>query len=152
MGGEDNVASDDERADFATAQSCADPVDSVLRIMACIENENAFCAASGYSPSFAKLHNTIDTETQAPGFLFWVGTFFVLDFQLDINHAALVGENQVSLRYIETVAFNDGDTFLQHEHAIVTVDDQCKMVLWDQYGDNEEQRVVDEKADDINPF
>merc|ERR550539_721221 len=35
-------------------------------------------------------------------------------------------------------------TFNQYEHAIVTVDDDCKVVRWDQYGDNKEQRDVDD--------
>ncbi|MEM9489769.1 MAG: hypothetical protein AAGC55_11525 [Myxococcota bacterium] len=152
VGAEDDFSVSDDLSDYVTTQSCEDPVGEVLRIMSCIEGENAFCASGGYASNFVKLHNTIDTETQVPGFFFWVGTFFVLDFQLDIDHAEQVGENQVSLRYVETVAFNDGDTFVQHEHALVTVDDDCKMVLWDQYGDNAEQEAVDDKADDINPF
>jgi len=147
-----DVALDDDRADYTLAQSCADPVEAVLHIMSCIENENAFCASSGYASSFIKLHNGVDTKTKVPGFFFWSGAFYFIDFYLDIDHVALVGDNQVSLRYVETVAFNDGDTFLQHEHAIITVNNSCKMVLWDQYGDNEEQIAVDNKADDLSPF
>ncbi len=136
----------------ALEQSCSDPVASVLRIMTCIENENAFCAASGYSSDFVKLHNRIDTETAALNFWFWLGTFYMIDFELDFDHIEPVGDNQVSLRYVETVKFRDGDTFTQHEHALVTVNASCKMTLWDQYGDNKEQQDVIDKAESVRPF
>ncbi len=137
---------------LARAGSCEDPVASVLRIMDCIENENAFCAASGYASNFAKYHNTVDTETGALSFWFWFGTFYMIDFDLEFDHIEPVGDNQVSLRYIETVTFRDGDSFKQHEHALVTVDENCKMTLWDQYGDNKEQQDVEDKADSVRPF
>lgn len=136
----------------AEEQSCADPVASVLRIMGCIENENAFCAASGYSSDFVKLHNRVDTETAALNFWFWLGTFYMIDFELDFDHIEPVGDNQVSLRYVETVKFRDGDTFTQHEHALVTVNANCKMTLWDQFGDNKEQQDVIDKAESVRPF
>ncbi|MCW8879068.1 MAG: hypothetical protein OQJ89_02240 [Kangiellaceae bacterium] len=134
------------------ASSCEKPVDAVMRIMNCIESENAFCAASGYASSFAKFHNTIDTETNAPGYFFWLGAFLFIDFDLEFDHVVQVAENQVSLRYVETVTFNDGETFKQHEHALVTVNGACKMTLWDQYGDNKEQQDVDDKAEALFPF
>ena len=31
---------------------------------------------------------------------------------------------------------------MQHEHALVTVNADCKMIKWDQYGDNIEQEQV----------
>lgn len=135
-----------------TIQACENPKEEVLRIMTCIENENAICAASGYASSFSKLHNTIDTETSAPGYFFWLGAFLFIDFDLEFDHVVQVNENQVSLRYVETVTFFDGDVFQQHEHALVTVDSRCKMTLWDQYGDNKEQNDVDDKADTLFPF
>lgn len=134
------------------AQSCSDPSAAVLRIMSCIESKNAGCAASGYASNFAKFHNSLDTNTNRPGYFFWLGTFLFIDFQLNIDHVVNVAENQVSLRYIETVTFNDGESFTQHEHALVTVNNSCKMVLWDQYGDNKEQQDVDDKAAQLFPF
>lgn len=134
------------------AKACADPINAVTRILNCIESENAFCAASGYARGFTKLHNTIDTETSAPGYFFWLGAFMFIDFELEIDHVSEISDNQVSLRYVETVTFNDGESFKQHEHALVTVNQQCKMILWDQYGDNKEQKDVDDKASSLFPF
>jgi len=134
------------------AKACDDPVGEVTRILNCIESENAFCAASGYARGFTKLHNTIDTETNTPGYFFWLGAFLFIDFELDIDHMMKVSDNQISLRYVETVTFNDGESYKQHEHALVTVDQQCKMTLWDQYGDNKEQQDVDDKASTLFPF
>jgi len=39
--------------------------------------------------------------------------------------------------------------YLQHEHALVTVDNDCRMILWDQYGDNKEQSDVDDNSNVI---
>ncbi len=39
--------------------------------------------------------------------------------------------------------------FYQHEHALVTVDDDCRMILWDQYGDNKEQENVEDALDAV---
>ncbi len=136
----------------ARAAECEDPLAAVTRILNCIESENALCAASGYANGFTKLHNRIDTETNKPGYFFWLGAFLFIDFELEIDHAMNIGTNQVSLRYVETVTFNDGETFQQHEHALVTVNDSCRMILWDQYGDNKEQQDVDDKADTLFPF
>ena len=136
----------------SAASTCEKPIDAVMRIMSCIESENAFCAASGYASSFAKFHNTIDTDTNAPGYFFWLGAFLFIDFDLEFDHVVQVAENQVSLRYVETVTFNDGEEFKQHEHALVTVNNACKMTLWDQYGDNKEQQDVDDKAATLFPF
>lgn len=132
--------------------ACADPAAAVTRIMNCIESEKAFCAAGGYASNFEKFHNTLDTDTSRPGYFFWLGAFLFIDFDLDIDHIVNVEENQVSMRYVETVTFNDGEVFTQHEHALVTVNDRCKMVLWDQYGDNKEQQDVDDKAATLFPF
>ena len=40
-------------------------------------------------------------------------------------------------------------TFVQHEHALVTVDGNCKIALWDQYGDDMEQAVVETATADL---
>lgn len=67
------------------------------------------------------------------------------------------GPNMASVRYREIIKFTDGSNFglpasseypwsyvrVQHEHALVTVDDECKIKTWDQYGDNKEQDLDD---------
>ena len=35
-------------------------------------------------------------------------------------------------------------TFVQHERALVTVDEHCKIVVWEQTGDDQEQVAVDD--------
>lgn len=37
-----------------------------------------------------------------------------------------------------------GAIVYQHEHGIVDVDDDCKLVFWDQYGDDKEQTDLDD--------
>ncbi|MEM1010126.1 MAG: hypothetical protein AAGJ35_14110 [Myxococcota bacterium] len=133
-----------------STSTCPDPVAAVLKTLKCIEEEDATCAGNGYNKiAFRKLHNGIDTNTQI-GFGFWTGAFFLLDFALKINHVAEIGPNQISIPYVETVTSTNGEnlflpyledypfsqTLDQHEHALVEVDDDCKIVLWDQYGDN----------------
>lgn len=144
---------------------CPDPLESILATLECITEEDATCASAGYhSDRFRKLHNGVDTNTTIDGGgAFWTAAFSFVDLHLDYDHQLNVGPNQASIRYIETVTMTDGSAFglppsteypfgqvyWQHEHALVTVDDECKMILWDQYGDNEEQRVVDEATNAI---
>lgn len=89
---------------------------------------------------------------------FWGVTFLILDLSFEIKFSNSPGPNQALVRYIETVIVSDGHdfglavstdypfgyTFLQHEDALVTVDNDCKLVKWDQYGDNKEQTDVDD--------
>ena len=42
-----------------------------------------------------------------------------------------------------------GQVFFQHEHDLVTVDNDCRMIRWDQYGDNKEQKDVNGAGNDI---
>lgn len=151
-GVDDPSQTDDREQSRLTGEGCATPVEAVLDVMQCIEDENPTCTDAGYNPQFRKLHNGIDTETPINRLGFWVGTFWLLDLKLDYDHVAQVGDNQVSLRYVETVSFRDGEEFIQHEHALITVDDNCKMILWDQYGDNQEQQAVDDKAAEFLPW
>lgn len=127
---------------------CGDPIEKVLDIMECIEQEDVECVTAGYSPDFKKYHNGVDTETViTPDY--WEGAFMFVDLSLEINHSAVLDDSVVSLRYVETIAFTDGDSFLQYEHAIVTIDDECRILIWDQYGDNREQLAIEEKVEDI---
>lgn len=111
-----------------------------------------------------KLHNGVDTNTVIDGDgQFWTGAFAFFTFSLDYDFQENVASepNMASVRYVETVKTTDGSnlgfparnaypfgqTFIQYEHALVTVDDDCKMVLWDQYGDNQEQTDVIDASD-----
>jgi len=153
-----------------TTDFCEDPVAAVLKTMKCIEDGDVGCSHEGYnSRKFRKLHNGIDTETQM-NYFFWFGAFRLLTFELDIDHIYKMEGNTIGIRYIEKVTTTDGtslflqpsyttpynQTYYQHEHAIVTVDEDCKMILWDQTGDNKEQTDVEDIADEIvckvNPF
>ena len=70
----------------------------------------------------------------------------------------------ISIRYEEIVTTASGyplildspsteypfsQTFVQHEHALVTVEGDCKISLWDQYGDDMEQVDVETAAADL---
>ncbi len=137
------------------APFCWDPVGAVLDTLYCVEFEDAECAAAGYSAEFVKLHNGVDTNTVIDGPEFWEGAFALVDFTLDFDHIRWVGVNEISLRYIEGVTtlgipgVIDSKEFVQHEHALVTVDNDCKMIVWDQFGDNKEQTDVDDAVDEL---
>mmetsp|Transcript_58595 Transcript_58595/g.65551 ORF Transcript_58595/g.65551 Transcript_58595/m.65551 type:complete len:218 (+) Transcript_58595:77-730(+) len=140
------------------ANICANPMEAVKKTLDCIEKEDLACAMAGYSPDFTKIHNGIKDET-AIGLdqpEFWGGAFFVVDLGLVYNFENQFDENRISIRYIESVRTLDVSNYFipglgngptakeifQHEHALITVDGDCKMVEWDQYGDNKEQTDV----------
>ncbi len=141
---------------------CEDPLTAILDILQCIKDADAECASAGYNTAeFIKLHNGVDTKTVIDGGGdYWAGAFAMVGFDFSFDHTMNIGPNQASIRYIEKVTFTDGSAYGlppsteypwsfkadQHEHALVTVDDDCKMVLWDQYGDNAEQAAVDDAA------
>ena len=136
----------------AQAAVCEKPLDVVLNTLNCVSKgvEDAVCAGAGYAADFKKLHNRVDTNTVISGPEFWAGAFAILDLTLDVNHAVQVGPDLVEVRYVETVEVGGlkdfgfvYKTIYQHEHALVTVNGDCKMTLWDQYGDNKEQSDVD---------
>lgn len=95
--------------------------------------------------------------------------FALLDFPFDVSFTNNPSKNRASVRYLETAITTDGSTlgldpssaypfgatFFQHEHGIVEVDDDCKLVFWDQYGDDKEQTDLDGAVGDplcvINP-
>ena len=152
---------------FAGAQNstaCPDPLTAILATLECVSKEDPVCASAGYdADNFKKYHNGVDTNTVIDaGGNFWSGAFALLDISLEYDHMInLATPNQASIRYKEIVKMTTGaefgveqpctispwgDTYIQHEHALVTVNDDCKMVTWDQYGDNEEQSAVDKAA------
>lgn len=141
------------------SEECS-PLESVKHIMACVKAKDAECASAGYNPAFAKLHNGLPSSSMLGVHTkdWWAAIFAVGDLSLDYNYTSENREKkEASIRYVETVSTTDGttlglpasdaypfaQTFEQHEHAIVTVDDDCKLILWDQYGDNAEQEAVD---------
>ena len=141
---------------------CKDPAQAVLDLLTCVGNNDAECAAAAYDPSFQRFHNEIftgDIAVSDPEF--WTGAFtFFPTFEFDIKSAYTVEPNVASVRYIEKVTSTDGTNLglpssplsaypfdqvvTQHEHAIVTVDRDCKLLKWSQYGDNQEQKDVDD--------
>ncbi|KAL7546195.1 hypothetical protein ACHAWF_009535 [Thalassiosira exigua] len=150
---------------------CANPLQSVLNTMKCIEDQNSNCAARGYAPTFVKKHNGIMTMDFNGIFTqpYWDGAFFLTNLGLEINYVAedaTAGTHQVNLRYVETIITTDGSnlglpptsdypfnqTFHQHEHALVTVNEDCKMIEWIQYGDNKEQEDVPTAVNAILTF
>jgi len=145
---------------YSSPSSCAHPVESVLATLDCIVHEDVECALAGYAPTFKKLHNGVDTNTVINK-EFWEGAFQLVDLKLDYNHMAQIGRNFISLRYVEEVKTVDAslfglpgqappvETIVQHEHALITVDNQCRMVLFDQYGDNAEQVAVDDAVAEL---
>jgi hypothetical protein len=138
-------------------QGCVDPLAAIMETLGCIELKDVPCASAGYNESYMKLHNSVDTNTviDSDG-SFWSNTLSILSFSFSYDYTANIGPNRASIRYVKDVTSTDGSNFglpasaeypwsstiLQYEHAIVTVDDDCKMILWDQYGDNEEQDAV----------
>lgn len=72
-----------------------------------------------------------------------------------------IGPNTMaSIHYIEGVKFTDGSNVghspstdypfsfehVQHEHALVTVGDDFRIIWWDQYGGDAEQNCTDEAS------
>jgi len=129
---------------------------AVLETLNCIESEDLECALAGYAAEFVKLHNGIDTKTVINP-EFWGGAFALLDITLEINHFKKINNNLLSIRYVETVTLSPSafgiplpdQTFLQHEHALVTFNKAGQMTLWDQYGDNAEQSAVTDAVNAI---
>jgi len=127
-------------------QVCEDPIGSILSTLTCIEEQDADCASLGYAPNFAKLHNGVDTHTKIGGKFIWQTGFDVSKIKLDINHQMNIGTNKASIRYVETVTTTDeanlgftkappsfenpySQVFIQHEHALVEVDNDCRIVM-----------------------
>ncbi|CAM9344436.1 unnamed protein product [Scytosiphon promiscuus] len=140
---------------------CPDPQGAVLDLLDCVASEDSACVAAAYDPGFERFHNELFTgEIPVSDTSFWDGAFLFVDLSFDIKFSDNPGPNQASVRYVENVVMTNGEnfglpesttypfgvSFDQHEHAIVTVDDDCKLVKWDQYGDNKEQTDVDDAS------
>jgi len=156
--------------DRQTSWWCQDPMTAVMKTLGCIESKDHVCATEGYNIlRFKKYHNGIDTRTPAgfpiPGMkdMFWKMGLKFSTFKLTYDHMMFLGRNMVSVRYIEDVRMSDGtdfnltarntwpwnQTILQYEHAIVKVDNECRIMWWDQYGDNKEQTDVTDAVDEM---
>ena len=143
---------------------CEDPLAATLQTLQHLaDGTDPVSTAMGYADGYRRIHNGVDTgldfgsdPTEYFVFIFQLGS---LSFTFD--HQVNIGPNMASVRYVKGVQFTDGSAFdlpasdeypfntsyVQHEHALVTVDDDCKVLLWDQYGDNAEQDAVDENID-----
>ena len=145
---------------------CADPLAAIMQTLQYIADGDPVSSAKGYAYGFRKIHNGVDVglDFGDDPAAFWEISFLLISFSFSFDHQVNVGPNMASIRYIEGVQFTDGTVFglpasdeypfntsyVQHEHALlVTVDDDCKILLWDQYGDNAEQDAVDDNADAI---
>lgn len=137
---------------FICAQGCVEPpvacedqedqISAVLNTLDCVVLEDALCAIEGYDNNFVKLHNGVDTETEM-SLIYWMGGFEFADFAIDIEYVTFDEQkNAVDIKYLETVTV-DGQDYLQNEQAFVSLNEACKMTLWDQYGEVEEQEAVD---------
>ncbi len=119
-----------------------DQISAVLNTLDCVVLEDALCAIEGYDNNFVKLHNGVDTETEM-SLIYWMGGFEFADFAIDIDYVIFDElRNAVDISYLETVTV-DGQEYLQHEQAFVSLNGACKITLWDQTGDVEEQEAVD---------
>jgi len=150
-------------ASLVDSGACANPLEEIIRIMTCITNKDSACANTGYNwLRFNKYHNGQNTGVQIwPIDIYWSMAMKFSTFTLDYDYTKNIGRNKASVRYVETVQMSDGtefemtprneypfnQTIIQYEHALVTVDDSCKMTRWDQYGDNLEQSEVDDAMD-----
>jgi len=137
---------------------CKDPARAVLDLLDCVKNEDVDCVVAAYDPGFERFHNEVSTgPSDVTDPTFWEGAFLFFDFDFEIKFINNPARNQTSVRYIEAVTSTDGtnlgfpqpsmtfpfsQTIVQHEHAIVDVDKDCKLIRWEQYGDNKEQTDV----------
>ena len=138
---------------------CADPAAAAVATTDCWATRDPECIEAGYNGTVKKIHNgrvvrEADPRTvETANFFLALATFHPFEY-LHVSNVPNV-DNLASIRYIETVTLTDGTnfgisdeplteypynyTYSQLEHALVTVTDDCKIVLWDQVGDDKEQ-------------
>jgi hypothetical protein len=152
----------------STTISCPDPLRAVLGMMSCMEDEDAECVADRIShSSFKKLHNGMETEVKILDGKDPMGhletSFKFIRYAFDIEYQQELGPNLVGLGYVEMFTTSSGESFglapsneypfsqtiLQHEMAAVSVNDACKITVWDQYGDDKEQQALDKVVSDM---
>lgn len=146
---------------------CDDPITAVLATMDCLAAEDAECAAAGYPPEgFQKIHNgeyDDNGEFIDRSVAIWQGIMALADISLVTWNTSNAGPNIASMYYNETTVLTSGvdfglepssdypfsQTYVQTEHAFVTVDGDCKIILWNQTGSDEEQVAVDTAFGDL---
>ena len=142
------------------SEPCPDPLAAIRQTMDCLEVKNSSCVNQGYNwIRFNKYHNGKNVGLQLfPVDIYWQMALKFSTFKLIYDHAINVGTNKASVRYIEDIRMSNGTEFdippnsiypfnehiVQYEHALVSVDNDCKMTRWDQYGDDAEQKEVDD--------
>lgn len=142
---------------------CPDPLAAIKETMDCLFVKNSTCVNNGYNwIRFAKYHNGKNVGLRLfPFDIYWSMALKFSTFELIYDHAQNVGTNKASVRYKEIIIMSNGtefdipandiypfsETIVQYEHALVSVDNNCKMTRWDQYGDNLEQKEVDDAMD-----
>ncbi|CAN0160290.1 unnamed protein product [Ectocarpus sp. 8 AP-2014] len=154
--GKRGSSSSDSSSD-SSDDGCADPAQAILDLFDCFEAEDIPCVVAGYGPGFETYHNEnlAATDLQFTE-EFWTLSLLVLDFDFDVKFYKNLGSNQATVRYVQTVTTTDGVSVGapssteypfsyardQHEHVIATLNDDCQVEKWDQYGDNQEQNDV----------
>jgi hypothetical protein len=137
----------------SASAACADPVAAVMATMDCIQTEDLACVSAGYDSSFMKFHNQV---VQVEPY-HWEDLFKLVDIDMTFDRQFLLNPTTVSLRYEKKIKTTDGSDFgarpstrypfsrtlTQHEHALVTVNDNCTITQWSQTGDNAEQFAAD---------
>ena len=94
-----------------TRAICANPLQSILDTLECVNAADVTCASNGYNPDeFVLLHNGVDTNTVIDsGGQFWANVFLLTDVSFPIIDFQMnVAENQASVRYIEKLVTTDG--------------------------------------------
>ena len=121
-----------------SAAGCEDPLAAIMHALQCIADADGACAGKAYAEGFKKLHNGRDTLTDFTDdpVTYWTQAFLLVKLSLTFDHQLNIGPNMASIRYIEGVEFTDGLNlglpasddypfgayYEQHEHALVTVD------------------------------
>jgi hypothetical protein len=155
------------RVSVLVASICPDPLGAVLAMTSCMEDEDAECVADRiYHSSFKKLHNGVETEVKVldgDPISHLETSFKFIRYVIDIEYQEELGPNLVGLGYVEKFTTSTGESFglapsqeypfsqtiLQHEMAAVSVNDDCKITVWDQYGDDKEQQALDKVVSDM---
>ena len=144
------------------SQTCGNPEQAVMNMLACVEAGNTACVKASYASNFVMHHNEQEVHFHTnPAFLTLSNTF--MDYGFDVDHVVEIGNNRVSTRFVETVKTTDGttinrypssdypfsQTFQQYKHALVELNGKCEIVLWNEYGDDVGQDMLNRATVDL---
>ena len=140
---------------------CADPAAAVLQQKTCVGVSNVECATVLTSPMVSLITNNVLDAAQSRftplGYeLMWVVNTALTDMYYDIKYISNIPDqpNKVEIRFQEFFPYEDrwtGDnsdylpanfTLVQHDHVIITVNDDCQIQEWDQVADFVEANAV----------